>query len=76
MDIRQLFPTLGAGASTSDGKSPSATKKGPGRKAAHGHKKIKRKGPKRYVKKVATKVGQSQTDNVTNKPLKAATRGS
>lgn len=75
MDIRQLFPTLGSGVSSLDGKSPSATKKGPGRKAAHGHKKIKRKGPKQYVKKAATRVSQSQTDNVTNKPLKAATRG-
>ena len=75
MKITDLFPTLGTVYVKVDAKSPSATRKGPGRKASHGHMKVKRRGPKRYIKKAAVKVGQSQTDNVTNKPLKAATRG-
>lgn len=76
MDIKQLFPMLGADFGKSDGRNPSATKKGPGRKAVAGHKKAKAKGPKRYMKRSVNKVQQSQTDNVTNTPLKAAARGS
>lgn len=75
MDIRQLFPMLGADTGKTDGRSPSSTKKGPGRKAATGHKKGKKKGPKRYMKRVEKTQQQSQTANVTNTPLKAATRG-
>ena len=75
MDIKSIFPMLGADVGHVDGRNPSATKKGPGRKPAAGHKKGKRKGPKRFMKRAAQPVMTSQTDNVTNTPLKAATRG-
>jgi len=75
MDIRQLFPMLGADTGKTDVRNPSSTKKGPGRKATSGHKKGKRKGPKRYMKRVENTQQESQTANVTNTPLKAAARG-
>lgn len=75
MDIKSIFPMLGANIGHVDGRNPSATKKGPGRKPVAGHKKGKRGGPKRYMKRVENQTQQSQTANVTNTPLKAATRG-
>lgn len=75
MDIKQLFAVLGAASSEKGGRNPSSTKKGPGRTAKAGHKKGKRKGPKRYTKRVDVQTPTSQTDNVTNTPLKAAARG-
>ena len=76
MSLTDLFPTLGVKGPKVDGRNPHATKKGPGRKAAEGHKKAKRKVANRFMKQ-STKVKKMapQTDTVTNTPLKAATRG-
>lgn len=73
--IKDIFPMLGADMGKVDGRNPSATKKGPGRKHKDGSHKGKSK--KSTFKRAAVnkvKVAQ-QTDNVTNAPLKAATRG-
>jgi hypothetical protein len=77
MFLTDLFPTLGAKTPRVDGRNPHATKKGPGRKAAAGHKKAKRKVSNRFLKRQVNKVKpmNAQTDTVTNTPLKAATRG-
>ena len=77
MSLTDLFPTLGAKTPHVDGRNPHATKKGPGRKAAAGHKKAKRKTSTRFLKRAVNKVKpmNPQTDTVTNTPLKAATRG-
>lgn len=74
--IKDIFPSLGMDMGSVDGRNPSSTKKGPGRKHSQGHKKSS--GNKSTFKRAAVnkkvKV-QQQTDNVTNTPLKAATRG-
>ena len=74
--IKDIFPMLGANMGSVDGRNPSATKKGPGRKHAEGARKGKSRGStfKRAAVNKKVKV-QQQTDNVTNTPLKAATRG-
>jgi hypothetical protein len=77
MFLTDLFPTLGAKTQKVDGRNPHATKKGPGRKAAEGHKKSKRKVSSRFLKRQVNKLKpmNAQTDTVTNAPLKAAARG-
>ena len=75
MNIASVFPMLGQDLGKIDGRNPSATKKGPGRKPKAGHVKNKQKGARRYMKSAQPTVQQSQTDNVANVPLKAATRG-
>jgi hypothetical protein len=77
MFLTDLFPTLGAKTPKVDGRNPHATKTGPGRKAAEGQKKAKRKSSTRFLKKQANKLRpmNAQTDTVTNAPLKAAARG-
>ena len=74
--IKDIFPMLGMDMGSVDGRNPSATKKGPGRKHSQGHTKSpKNKSTfKRAAVNKKVKV-QQQTDNVTNTPLKAATRG-
>lgn len=55
-------------------KNPSATKKGPGRYHKQGG--VKGEATKSTFKRAVTKVKVApQTANVTNTPLKAATRG-
>lgn len=73
--IETFFPSLGQDLGKIDARNPSSTKKGPGRKHKQGHAKNEGSKPKfkRYTMKTV-KVTQ-QTDNVTNTPLKAATRG-
>lgn len=73
--IETFFPSLGQDLGKIDARNPSSTKKGPGRKHKQGH--TKNEGSKPTFKRAAVKkvkVAQ-QTDNVTNTPLKAATRG-
>jgi hypothetical protein len=73
--IKDIFPMLGADMGKSDGRNPSATKKGPGRKPVDGHKKGKAKRSAFQKAQAKVKVA-AQTANVTNTPLKAAARGS
>jgi hypothetical protein len=75
MNIKDVFPSLGMYLGPSDDRNPSATKKGPGRKHKEGAHKGKRTSS--AFKRAAVKKAkvQQQTDNVTNTPLKAATRG-
>jgi hypothetical protein len=73
--IKDIFPMLGADMGKSDGRNPSATKKGPGRKPVAGHVKGKAKRTAFQKAKAKVKVA-AQTANVTNTPLKAAARGS
>jgi hypothetical protein len=75
MDILRIFPMLGSRSAPMDNRNPSATKKGPGRKASHGHKKTKSHQSKQYQRRLEQHTAKSQTDNVTNTPLKSATRG-
>ena len=73
--IKDIFPSLGMNLGKTDDRNPSATKKGPGRKHTEGAKKGKSKGST-FKRAAVNKVKvQQQTDNVTNTPLKAATRG-
>jgi hypothetical protein len=63
-----------------DGRNPNATKKGPGRKHSQHHQKGGRSSDNSRLitmaqaHAMASMMG-SQTDNVTNTPLKSATRG-
>lgn len=76
MSLTDIWPMLGAKGPKIDGRNPHATKKGPGRRAAAGHKKTKRKGSNRFMRQsTQVKKMAPQTDTVTNTPLKAATRG-
>jgi hypothetical protein len=73
--IKDIFPSLGMNLGKTDDRNPSATKKGPGRKHKDGAHKGKRKSST-FKRAAVNKVKvQQQTDNVTNTPLKAATRG-
>ena len=73
--IKDIFPSLGMNLGKTDDRNPSATKKGPGRKHKDGAHKGKRKSAA-FKRAAVSKVKvQQQTDNVTNTPLKAATRG-
>lgn len=73
--IKEIFPSLGMHMGNIDNRNPSATKKGPGRKHKEGATKGRaKKSTYRRTAVNKVKVAQ-QTDNVTNTPLKAATRG-
>jgi len=79
--IDTYFPMLGSSLGKVDGRNPSATKKGPGRKHSQGHKKSRGKGVNTghmaamaQAAMMAQMMG-SQTDHVSNVPLKSATRG-
>ena len=72
--IKDIFPSLGMNLGKTDDRNPSATKKGPGRKHKEGATKGKSKGST-FKRAAVNKVKVQQTDNVTNTPLKAATRG-
>lgn len=81
MKIADIFPSLGMGLGKVDASNPSTTKKGPGRKHKQHHQKSGRRnvGHERLMRMaqahaMASMMG-SQTDNVTNTPLKSATRG-
>jgi hypothetical protein len=56
-------------------KNPSSTKKGPGRYHKQGATKAAATKPTFKRSAVKKAKVQQQTDNVTNTPLKAATRG-
>jgi len=74
--IKDIFPSLGMDLGKSDERNPSSTKKGPGRKHAQGATKGKSKGSTYFKRSAVNRVKVAQqTDNVTNTPLKAATRG-
>jgi hypothetical protein len=73
--IKDVFPSLGMYLGASDDRNSSATKKGPGRKHKQGATKGKAK-QSTFKRAAVNKVRvQQQTDNVTNTPLKSATRG-
>jgi hypothetical protein len=73
--IKDIFPSLGMYLGPSSERNPSATKQGPGRKHRQGATKGKAK-VSTFKRATVNKVkAQQQTDNVTNTPLKAATRG-
>lgn len=81
MNIQDVFPSLGMNIGPTDGRNPSATKKGPGRKHSQHHRKSRGKGPDQgrmmamaQAAALASMMG-SQTDHVSNVPLKSATRG-
>ena len=73
--IDAIFPSLGSTYQKIDARNPSATKKGPGRKHMQGATKGEARGST-FKRSAGKKVKvQQQTDNVTNTPLKSATRG-
>lgn len=81
MKITDIFSGLGMNLGKVDGRNPSATKKGPGRKHSQHHQKSRGKGPDagRLIKMaqahaMASMLG-TQTDHVSNVPLKSAARG-
>ena len=82
MNIQDVFPSLGMNLGSTDGRNPSATKKGPGRKHSAHHRKSKGKGNPNQARMMAmaqaalaAQMAGSQTDHVSNVPLKSATRG-
>ena len=73
--IDTFFPSLSSNYEKIDARNFSATKKGPGRKHKQGATKGEAKAST-FTRSAGKRVKiQQQTDNVTNTPLKAATRG-
>ena len=82
MNIQDVFPSLGMGLGKTDGRNPSTTKSGPGRRHKPHHQKGSRRSNANSASMMAmaqaammAQMAGSQTDHVTNTPLKSATRG-